>query len=161
MIPRRAGRARYPFSPGPPQPTDEDASAETAGLSPTLDVKIVQAWVQTLTGLFDWANWPLDRYVFGEAFHEPLDRPENIDHAAWVCAMVACGLAHELEELEVAPRPVGPNGGREDGAEGYRCTIVSGRGAGSRLDYWRLPSGIIEFDSFTAMRLVCSPTKTD
>jgi hypothetical protein len=81
-----------------------------------------------------------------------------LDDAAWVCAMVACGLAHELPELEVQPR-LGPSANqltREDGAEGYRCTIVSGRGAGSRVDFWRLSSGVIEFATFSVIRLVRS-----
>jgi hypothetical protein len=160
MIPDgRAGR--HPFAPGPPQPTGEPEPDATA-LWPTLYARIVQEWVQTLTGPFDWGGWPLDRYVFSGTFHRPLDRRENFDNAAWVCAMVACGLAHEFVELEDQPRP-GPGGGqlvREDGAKGYRCTIVSGRGTGSRLDYWRLPPGVIAFETFTAMRLACSPTNT-
>ena len=122
-----------------------------------LYVTIVQEWVQTLTGPFDWADWPLDRYIFGEAFHQHLERTRDLDDAAWICAMVACGLAHEFCELELKPRAAGPGGGllvREDGATGYRCTIVSGRGAGSRLDFWRLPPGVIEFATFTAMRPV-------
>ncbi|HEY3830461.1 MAG TPA: hypothetical protein VGL57_14805 [Solirubrobacteraceae bacterium] len=155
----RAGR--HPFSPGPSRQTGE--CADLTDLQQTLYVKIVQEWVQTLTGPFDWANWPLDRYVFSETFHQHLKRQKDLDNAAWVCAMVACGLAHEFCELELKPRPAGPGGRpvREDGAEGYRCTIVSGRGAGSRLDFWRLPSGVIEFATFTAIRLVCPPTITE
>jgi hypothetical protein len=40
--------------------------------SQTLYVRIVQEWAATLTGPFDWADWPLDHYVFGEAFTSPL-----------------------------------------------------------------------------------------
>ena len=153
------GRAgRNPFSPGPPRPTGKHSATAPADLQQTLDVRIVQEWARTLTDSFDWADWPLDHYVFGEAFHEPLGHQRNLDNAAWACAMVACGLAHEFPELDVQPR-LEPSGGqfaREDGAEGYRCTILSGRGAGSRLDFWRLPSGVIEFATFTAMRLVRS-----
>jgi hypothetical protein len=159
MIPDgRAGRD--PFSSGPPRLINEHAATAPTELQQTLYVRIVQAWTATLIGPFDWAEWPLDHFVFSEAFHEPLEHQRNFDHAAWVCAMVACGLAREFAELEVQPRPA-PGGGefvREDGAEGYRCTIVSGRGAGSRLEFWRLPSGVIEFASFTAMRLVRSST---
>jgi hypothetical protein len=158
------GRAgRHPFASGPPQPTREPAETTPTDLQQTLYVMIVQEWVQTLTGPFDWGGWPLDRYVFSETFHQPLDRQENLDNAAWVCAMVACGLAHEFAELEDRPRPAGVGDGqlvREDRAKGYRCTIISGRGAGSRLDYWRLPSGVIEFNAFTTMRLVRSPPGT-
>lgn len=69
--------------------------------------------------------------------------------------MVACGLAHELD---LQPRSADRGEGqlvRADGAQGYRCRVVSGRGVGCCLDFWRLPSGVTEFDSFTAaIRLV-------
>jgi hypothetical protein len=162
MIPtRRAGR--HPFSPGPPPPTDEQDAATAPDLQQTLYVLIVQQWARTLTGPYDWGDWPLGGYFFGEAFHKPLERHENINDVAWLCAMVACGLADECPDLEIQPRPAGPSGGqlaRDDGAKGYRCTIVSGRGAGARLDFWRLPSSVIEFDTFTAMRLVHSRSAT-
>jgi hypothetical protein len=74
--------------------------------------------------------------------------------------MVAYGLAQEFCELELEPRSAGQGDRklvRGDGAEGYRCTIVAGQGRGSRLDFWRLPSGVVEFAIFTAIRLVRSP----
>jgi hypothetical protein len=115
----------------------------------------VQQWITTLTGPFDWADWPLGHYVFGETFHTSLEHQRNLDNAAWICAMVACGLAHELPDLDVKPVELGGALlAREAGAEGYRCTIVSGRTAGSHLDFWRLPSGVIEFATFTTMRLL-------
>ena len=151
MIPDgRAGR--YPFSPGPPSPSADQAMAPVR-LPQTLHVLIVQQWTETLTGPFDWADWPLDQYVFREAFYERLEL-RNLNDVAWVCAMVACRLAPELCTLDVQPRPAAPGGQleREDGAKGYRCTIVAGRSAGSRLDLRRLPSGVIEFETFTAAR---------
>ena len=156
------GRAGLcPFLSGPPQSSDKRAARSgPADLSQTLHVKIVQEWTATLTGPFDWGDWPLDRYVFGEAFHQSLEHQESLDNAAWVCAMVACGLAHGFPELDVQPRSVGPGGVqlvRKDGAKGYRCTVVSGRGTGSHLDFWRLPSGVIDFAAFTGMRLLRSP----
>jgi hypothetical protein len=161
MIPDgRAGH--YPFLPGPPQPTDEHTAP--MDLPRTLYVKIVQEWVQTLTGPFDWGNWPLDRYVFSDSFLPNLERQADLDDVAWVCAMVACGLAHEFRALELKPRPARSGGGqlkRDDGAEGYRCTTISGCSVGSRLDFWRLPSSVIEFATFTAMRLARSPTNTE
>jgi hypothetical protein len=162
MPERRAGR--NPFSPGPPQEAAEQApEAWPTDLPSTLYVLIVQQWVQTLTGPFDWANWPLGHYIFSDAFLGNLERQADLDDVAWVCAMVACGLAHEFAELGLEPRRGGPGNEqlvRSDDAEGYRCSILSGRGAGSRLDFWMVPSGVIEFDVFTAMRLVRG-AKTD
>jgi hypothetical protein len=159
MLPSgRAGRV-IPFSPGPPPPVESDASGPPE-LQEALYLLITQQWVQTLTGPYDWGNWPLGRYVFGEKFLRDTRRPSDIENAAWVCAMVACGLAHEFAELEDQPRTAGPGDGqfaRADGAVAYRCTIVTGRGAGSHLDYWRLPSGVMEFDRFSAIRLLRSP----
>lgn len=163
MIPHgRAGRV-HPFSPGPPPPGETDAPGPSL-LQEALCLVITQQWTQTLTGPYDWGDWPLGRYVFGDEFLRDLRGPNDIENAAWVCAMVACGLAHEFVELEDQPRTAGPGDGqcvRADGAMAYRCTIVSGRGAGSHLDYWRLPSGVFEFASFTAIRLLRSPPRTD
>jgi hypothetical protein len=150
---------RHPFSPGPPESPDDDAPE--ANLWQTLYVLIVNQWAQTLAGPFDWANWPLDRYVFGERFHEQLDDPKNLENAAWVCAMIACGLAQEFRELDVQPRQVQPDKKQLAGADGYRCRIISGRGTGSCLDFCYLPSGIIEFESFTTLHLVRRPTKIE
>ena len=162
MPDRRAGR--YPFSPGPPLGAAKRVpKGRQTDLPRALDTLIVQRWVQTLTGPFDWANWPLGHYIFSDAFLLNLERQANLDDAAWVCAMVACGLAHEFEELELEPRRRGLGDEqlvRSDGAEGYRCSILSGHGAGSRLDFWRLPSGVIEFDVFMVIRLVRG-AKTD
>ena len=88
----------------------------------------------------------------------------DLDNVAWVCAMVACGLAHEFVELEVQPRSGVSGAGdlvRDDGAQGYRCILLTGRGAGSRLDYWRLPSGVIEFGEFSALRLIRTEPKPE
>jgi hypothetical protein len=163
---RRAGR--NPFSSGPPlelasKEEPEQAAEEAAALLSTLYFLIVQQWVQTLGGPYDWGSWPLGRYVFSETFLRNLEAQEDLEDITWICAMVACGLAHEFYELELEPRRGGPEGRTQvvrssDGAEGYRCSILSGRGAGTRLDFWTLPSGVSEFDSFTAMRLV-SETK--
>ena len=155
----------YPFLPDPPLgETIEHAATVRTGVQQTLHAQIVREWAATLTGPFDWGDWPLAHYVFGEAFHMPLEHQWDLDNAAWVCAMVACGLVHEFPELDVQPSSAGSGGhqlAREDGGRGYRCTIVSGRGAGSRLEYWRLPSGVIEFMTFTAIRLVRSPDNTE
>jgi hypothetical protein len=45
-------------------------------------------------------------------------------------------------------------------AKGYRCSILSGRGAGARLDFCSLPSGVIEFDVIMALSVMHS-VKTD
>jgi hypothetical protein len=152
---RRAGR--NPFSPGPPQPAAKRTlKGWPIDLPGTLYIQVVQQWVQTLTGPFDWANWPLDRYVFSDALLGSLECQTDLENVAWVCAVVACGLAHEFDELGLEQRD-GPGCThllRNDGAKGYRCSILSGRGAGACLDLWRLPSGVIEFDVFTVIRLV-------
>ena len=133
-------------------------------LPQTLYVLIVQQWVQTLTGPYDWGGWPLTHYTFSDAFLGKLEHLADLDNIAWICAMVACGLAHEFVELDVEPRAAVSGAGelvRDDGAKGYRCIILTGRGAGSRLDYWRLPSGVIEFDDFSALRLIRTEPKPE
>jgi hypothetical protein len=139
-----------PFSPGPPP--DENGVTDSPDLQQTLYVLIVQQWAQTLTGPYDWANWPLDRYVFSDAFLGELEHQADMDSLAFVCAMVACGLTHEFPELRLGS--LHESDRLEDGALRQRCSIEVGRGAGSHLDFWRLPSGVIEFDRFTALRLV-------
>jgi hypothetical protein len=128
---------------------------EAADLLSTLYLLIVQQWVQTLSGPYDWGSWPLGRYVFSESFLRKLEGQADLDDVTWACSMVACGLAREFYELELEPRGKEPQGRtrevRGDGAEAYRCSILSGRGAGGRLDFWILQSGVIEFDSFTAI----------
>lgn len=120
---------------------------------------IVQQWASILTGPFDWADWPLGPYFFSEAFLDDLVGQADLENAAWVCAMIACGLAYQLSELELEPRPAGLDGGQpvreeEEEAECRRCRVVSGCGIGSYLDYRRLLSGVFEFAGFTAVRLV-------
>ncbi len=152
---------RHPFAPGPPGGGGLPGPLD---LSQTLYVLIVQQWVQTLEGPYDWGGWPLSHYVFSDAFLRKLEHLADLDNVAWVCAMVACGLAHEFVELEVQPRTAVSGAGelvREDGAGGYRCIILTGQGAGSRLDYWRLPSGVIEFDEFSALRLIRTEPKPE
>jgi hypothetical protein len=143
---------------GPPPSCDEHVpDAALVGLQGKLDVMIVQQWAQTLAGSYDWGIWPLARYTFSDAFLRHLDGDTDLDDVAWVCAMVACGLAQEFVELAVEPRLQASSGERlvrEDGAHQCRCSIRSGRGKGSQLDFWGLPSGVIEFDAFTAIKLV-------
>lgn len=153
----RAGRVR-PFSPGPPPP-DESGAAGPPDLQQTLSVLIVRQWAETLTDEFDWADWPLARYSFSEAFLSGLERQADLETVAWVCAMVACGLADEFDELSLQRRrhrPAGVELIRHDAAHGYRCSVLSGRGAGSHLDFWRMPLGAVEFERFMALRLVDS-----
>ena len=152
---RRAGR--HP-SPGPPPP-DESAATGPPDLQQTLSVLIVRQWAETLTGEFDWGDWPLARYRFSEAFPNGLERQTDSETVAWICAMVACGLADELVELNLQHRTHRSSGVelvRHDAAHGYRCSVLAGRGVGSHLDFWRVPSGVIEFDRFMALRLVDS-----
>lgn len=71
-------------SPGPPQSSDEPALACAEDLSQTLYVRIVRQWTETLADVFDWAEWPLHHFVFGDRFHEPLESQRDIDTAARV-----------------------------------------------------------------------------
>ncbi len=102
-IPARAGRARSPFSPGPPPP-DENGAVGPPDLQQMLSVLIVRQWAETLTGEFDWGDWPLVRYCFSDAFLGELERQADLDTVAWVCAMVACGLADEFVEMDLQRR---------------------------------------------------------
>lgn len=159
MIPNRRAGCYCP-SPGPPPLTTERPN----DVRETLDLMIVQQWVKTLSGPFDWASWPLARYTISDEFHDQVEHRRSLDDVAWACAMLACGLAHELCELDLQPRSAGPRARplvRDDGAKGYSCTILAGRSAGSRLHLWRLPSGLIEFESFTGVKLMRPPTGPD
>jgi hypothetical protein len=115
-----------------------------------LDVMIVQQWVRGLEGPYDWAQWPLGRYVFGTEFVRTVEahRTVALERVAWVCAMVACELAPRLESLEPGTL-MGEDGApavREDGAHGWRCTLADA-GGGPRLHYWVHPNGLVEFES--------------
>jgi hypothetical protein len=115
------GRAgRYPFSPGPSQLTGGHAASED--LPRTL-------YVEMLAGLFDWGNWPLDCYVFSDSFLRNLESQVDLNDVAWVCAMVACGLAHEFRELELQPRPASQAAGNTCGK-----TELKASAAGSSPD---------------------------
>lgn len=88
----RAGRL-HPLLPGPP-PQDESEATGLPELQEALYLLITQQWVQTLTGPYDWGNWPLSRYVFGDEFLRDLRSPESIENAAWVCAMLGAPRRH-------------------------------------------------------------------
>src|ERR1700723_878483 len=89
---RRAGC--NPFSSGSPLglAAKEEPEDESADLLSTLYLLIVQQWVQTLSGPYDWGSWPLGRYVFSETFLRKLEGQADLDDVTWICAMVACGL---------------------------------------------------------------------
>jgi hypothetical protein len=121
-----------------------------------LYIMIVQQWVNTLTDPYDRARWPLASYIFSETFLRNLDRQTDLGDIAWICAMVASGLASEFPKLTQRARSSGPRAQltRADGAKGWRCTLSSESGANGQLDFWTTLSGIIEFDVFTKLRLV-------
>ncbi len=110
---------------------------------------IVTCWTATLRERFDWGERPLVSYGFGAGFLSALDACD-LDEVALLSAMVASGQVDDLDGCWVERRideghlvPLG----RDDRAQGWRCTH---RVAASRacLDYWVLPSGSIEFESF-------------
>ena len=124
-----------------------------ADLGERLHLLIVRQWAQTLKDPHDWAERPLVSYSFSDRFMNALTRQANppLARIAWVCAMVACGLAPKLEGI--APRPLLAGRGakqvvREDGAKGWRCNLKHSSHGGLRLHYWVHPSGRIEFDAF-------------
>jgi hypothetical protein len=139
----------------------EERSAPS-DLGERLHVLIVQQWTQTLRSPCDWAEWPLVSYSFSDGFMTSLRRQTNppLGRIAWVCAMVACGLAPKLEGI--APRPLlAGRGGkqvvREDGAKGWRCNLRRNSHGGLRLHYWAYSSGRIEFDVFGRLDKVGQP----
>lgn len=126
-------------------------------LQSTLYVLVAQQWVRTLTGPYDWENWPLAPYVFSEMFLRNLEHQDNLEEVAWICAMIACGLPSEFRELMQRARSNRLSGTqltRDDGAKGWRCTLTPEIGAGAQLDFWTTLSGVIEFDAFTRLSLV-------
>jgi hypothetical protein len=88
-----------------------------------LDTLIVQQWTKTLRGPYDWAEWPLARYVLRPGVLRARERHASVPlrcaspaatRLAWVCAMVACGRAAGLRGLD--PRPLRGEAGAGAGA---------------------------------------------
>ena len=67
----------------------------------------------------------------------------DLDDVAWVCSMVACGLACEFRELDTQPSldRAGAQRVRRDGVEGWCCTLASESGATVQVEFWSTPRG--------------------
>jgi hypothetical protein len=127
-----------------------DVEREPPALVEALYVRIVQRWTETLKDSFDWARWPLVGCGFSRGFMRGVRDARDREDIAWTCAMIACGIADEFDVLAVERR-VGRLGRpliRDDGAEGWRCTLTRDAGDGAHLDFWVLRRGLIEFEAF-------------
>jgi hypothetical protein len=110
---------------------------------------ICEEWLGALTASERCAH-PLGAYVLTPELLATIERQAELSQArlAWVCAMVACGLAPELEEI--APDPLLDGEGslqleRADGAKGWRCGLERNAKHAVRLHYWTRPDGTVEF----------------
>jgi hypothetical protein len=110
---------------------------------------ICKEWLGALTASERRAH-PLGAYVLTLELLATIERQAELPQArlAWVCAMVACGLAPKLEEI--APDPLLDGEGslqleRADGAKGWRCGLERNATHAVRLHYWTRPDGIVEF----------------
>ncbi len=130
---------------------------ERLELSDRLYELIVAHWASTLEDPFDWAEYPLAYYTLSEPFLQVLAdmRWVGLNQVARVCAMIACGLAGECEELDLQPAPRvsagdGPGGAGASPAADTRlwwCVLRPATGCSARVGYWLHPDGRIEFDS--------------
>jgi hypothetical protein len=135
---------------------DRELEESTNGLDfqGELHVLVCREWAGAL-GTTDRAASPLDGYRFGPEFlagitERRVDVP--LERIAWVCAMVACGLAGQLAGLDLHPMREGSGGNdpqrvRSDGARAWRCNLRRSSPGGPRLHYWVLTDGTIEFAS--------------
>ena len=137
--------------PAQPEPAARVARAEPQNIEERLHTLISLQWAQALQRA-DHDAHPLGRYLLGEEFLKGIvarnvDAP--LERIAWVCAMVACGLAPAHNSLKPHPLLTG-NAGTQlvracDGAKGWRCSLKRGTYGAPRLHYWILPDGTIEF----------------
>lgn len=118
---------------------------------------IVAHWASTLESVFDWAERPLTYYTFSAQFLQVVEHMSHaaLDQVAWVCAMIACGLADEYNELDLQPGPGRKSPGdsgdaRAAGAQAWLCLLRPAGGNSVRLGYWIHPDSRIEFDSLEA-----------
>jgi hypothetical protein len=117
----------------------------------SMHFSIFTEWLGALTAADRQTN-PFGGYVFGPRFLATVDANRaatSMDRIAFVCAMVSCGRAERLSSLKPQPLPdvaqthKRRRNERPDGAKGWLCVVAGA----TRLVYWTLPGGRIEFDS--------------
>lgn len=117
-----------------------------------LHIRITEAWCDALPPA-DRRRHPLGPYLLGRDFLRTAREAPNVEmkRLAWVCAMVACGRAPELDGLDLHRLRSSAGGGvahrvrESDGAAAWRCAIKQNTPAGPRLHFWRLEDGSVEF----------------
>jgi len=85
----------------------------------------VQEWAATLTGPFDWADWPLAPYIFGEAVHESPERQRTLTNALIAQLGLAPATKWALREAGIK---------NTDQLQRRSRARRAGKEAGSRLD---------------------------
>jgi hypothetical protein len=97
---------------------------------------------------------PLAERSYSGEFIDDVERLVGSDTAgrlriAWVCAMVACGRAKDLDGLQVHPLrtgegPMAPQNACGE-AKAYRCAIRRNTPGAPRMHWWQLPGGKVQF----------------
>jgi hypothetical protein len=106
---------------------------------------ITWQWAQVLREPYDWTECPLVRYTFEEGFRQYAEQASTAALAgiAWVCAMIACGVAGRLAGLTLTQLRTGAGG---DCSELWRCDVSLGTIAHVEdIEYHLLTSGEIVF----------------
>jgi hypothetical protein len=142
-------RARRAPDSGPvADAADADAELDPEG---RFALSIVRAWAESLDPA-SRAESPLRPFVVGAEMVPSLaGLPEvSLERAAYVCAMVACGLAVRLAGMQVHPLRSSEGGdtpqverGR-DGARAWRAALRGNMPSAPRLHYWERPDGVLE-----------------
>lgn len=131
--------------------SEADGGRDTLDAEARFQVAIVEAWGAALPP-DDRRRHPLVTHVLGAEFVNSVRRLEGVDEQriAWICAMVACGRAEEMDGLDLHALRDGIGGAPQktrdaDGALAWRCAIKRNSPGAPRLHFWRLSGGGIEF----------------
>jgi hypothetical protein len=117
-----------------------------------LHLLIVEQWLESCDSSQERAQRPLARYTFSERFERALDRQPRpaLEKLAWVCAIVASGVAAKSYGITPQPLLAGLGGAqimRADGAKAWSCCLQRNIADGPLLHFWMHPSGLIEFEA--------------